>query len=101
MIFAMIDAHCHLDLYADPYQIARAIERERVLTIAVTNSPTAFEHAYPHVQSFRYIRLALGLHPLTAETHLRERDRFVRCLSRTGYVFRGGFRLFARGVSFA
>jgi TatD DNase family protein len=85
MIFAMIDAHCHLDLYADPYQIARAIERERVLTIAVTNSP-AFEHAYPHVQSFRYIRLALGLHPLTAEAHLRERDRFARCLSRTGYV---------------
>src|SRR5436189_4367186 len=97
MIFVMIDAHCHLDLYADPYQVACAIEQERILTIAVTNSPTAFERAYPHVQAFRYIRLALGLHPLTAESHLQERDRFMRYFSLTSYIGEVGLDFSRKG----
>lgn len=95
----MIDAHCHLDLYTDPYQVAQAIEREQVLTIAVTNSPTAFERAYPHMQSFRYIRLALGLHPLTSESHPQEFDRFIRNLSRTSYVGEVGLDFSREGIS--
>lgn len=82
----MIDAHCHLDAYPDPYETALAADRARVFTIAVTELPSGFEAAYPHVRPLRAIRLAVGLHPLRAERHAHERDRFAACLARTSYV---------------
>lgn len=94
----MIDAHCHLDAYPDPYQTALAVERERVLTIAVTNLPSAFEAAYPHVHGLRSIRLAVGLHPLYAEQHLSERRRFASCLRYTSYVGEVGLDFSEEGL---
>ena len=94
----MIDAHCHVDAYPDPYQTALAIERARVLTIAVTNLPSAFEEAYPHVRSLRSLRLAVGLHPLLAEAHAAERARFAACLSRTSYVGEVGLDFSSEGL---
>jgi TatD DNase family protein len=82
----VIDAHCHLDAYPDPYATALAADRARVLTIAVTELPSGFEAAYPHVRPLRAIRLAVGLHPLRADRHAPERDLFAACLSRTSYV---------------
>ena len=82
----MIDAHCHLDAYPDPYATALAVDRARVLTIAVTNLPSAFEAAYPHVRGLRSIRLAVGLHPLYAHQHAAELERFASCLDYTLYV---------------
>jgi TatD DNase family protein len=82
----VIDAHCHIDRYADPYAEALRVERERVLTVAVTDLPRNFEDAYPHVRGFRSIRLAVGLHPLLADQHSAELDRFERCLQITSFV---------------
>lgn len=82
----MIDAHCHIDAYPNPLETALQVNRSRVLTIAVTNLPSDFERAYPHVCGLRYIRLAVGFHPLLAHAHPQERERFVRCLSLTSYV---------------
>lgn len=82
----MIDAHCHLDDYPDPLRMAGEIERSKILTIAVTGLPSAFEEALTHLRGFRYIRAALGLHPLLAGRHSAERDLFASCLSRTSYV---------------
>lgn len=94
----MIDAHCHLDAYPDPYRTALAVERSRVLTIAVTNLPSAFEAAYPHVRGLRYIRLAIGLHPLFAERHGAERRRFVAALDHTSYVGEVGLDFSREGL---
>lgn len=94
----MIDAHCHVDAYPDPYQTALAIERARVLTIAVTNLPSAFEEAYPHVRNLRSLRLAVGLHPLLAETHVAERARFAACLKHTSYVGEVGLDFSSEGL---
>jgi TatD DNase family protein len=82
----VIDVHCHLDAYPDPYETALAADRARVFTIAVTELPSGFEAAYPHVRPLRAIRLAVGLHPLRADQHAPERDRFAACLARTSYV---------------
>lgn len=82
----MIDAHCHLDAYPNPLDLAYEIERRRTLIIAVTDSPEAFARAYPHVRSLRTIRLALGLHPLLEERHPRARAAFSHYLDRTSYV---------------
>ena len=64
----MLDTHCHIDLYPNPHAIARAVERQKILTIAVTNLPSHFEVGLPHLRGFRQIRPALGLHPLMAES---------------------------------
>lgn len=93
----MIDAHCHIDAYADPYQTALVVDRARVLTIAVTNLPTDFARAYPHVRPLRYIRLALGLHPLLAAAHVGERDAFRTYLGRTSYVGEVGLDFSSEG----
>lgn len=82
----MIDAHCHLDAYHDPLHMANGVDQAGILTVAVTDSPSAFERAYQHVRSLRSIRLALGLHPLLGPRHERERVSFAQHLTRTSYV---------------
>ncbi len=95
----MIDAHCHLDMYADPYGTALMADRGGVLTISVTQLPSAFEQAYPHVRPLRHIRLAVGMHPLVAMHHAAERELFVSCLEKTSYVGEVGLDFSAEGLS--
>jgi TatD DNase family protein len=82
----MIDAHCHVDLYPHPTHVAVAAERAGVLTVMVTNLPSAFDRAFSQVKPFKNIRLALGLHPLVAAQHLAERERFRELIDQTSYI---------------
>lgn len=82
----MIDAHCHIDLYPKPTEVADRANRANVLTVLVTNLPSAFEKAYPHIKQFPNIRLALGLHPLLALQHQMERNSFQRLIDKTSYI---------------
>lgn len=82
----MIDTHCHIDLYPRPTEVAAAADQAGVLTIIVTNLPSAFERAFPFVTSMRNIRLALGLHPLVAEQHKCELERFRALVDKTSYI---------------
>lgn len=83
----MLDAHCHLDLYPDPSQTALNAESSGVFVVCVTNTPSAFLAARPHVRRFKKVRLALGLHPLSAELHTDdELSQFRRLVSDTSYI---------------
>lgn len=82
----MIDSHCHIDLYPNPTQIADRANRAKILTVVVTNLPSAFERAYPHIKQFQYLRLALGLHPLVADEHRAERRLFRQLVGKTSYI---------------
>lgn len=82
----MLDTHCHIDLYPNPLAIAKEVERQGILTIAVTNLPSHFKMGLPHLRGFRQIRPALGLHPLMAEYHERERKKFKQTFSKTSYI---------------
>jgi TatD DNase family protein len=83
----MLDAHCHLDLYPDPSQTAIDAENAGVFTVCVTNLPSAFDVAYPYTLRFRKVRLALGLHPLTANMHSQqELRRFEDLVTKTSFV---------------
>jgi TatD DNase family protein len=83
----MLDAHCHLDLYPDPSQAALNAESSGVFVICVTNTPSAFLAAQPHVRRFKKVRLALGLHPLNAELHTDdELSQFRRLVSDTSFI---------------
>lgn len=83
----MLDAHCHIDLYPNPTQIAMDAERAGVFTVLVTNLPSAFEAAYHNVRPFKKIRLALGLHPLNATLHSdNERELFKVLVDKTSFI---------------
>lgn len=82
----MIDTHCHVDLYPDPTGVAAAAGLAGVLTVVVTNLPSAFERARPYVSAFKNVRLALGLHPLVAAEHAREREMFRALVDETSYI---------------
>lgn len=82
----MLDSHCHLDRYKDPRAIARKASQQGVFVIAVTNLPSHFAAGLPHVKLMPRVRLALGLHPLAANDHPKERDQFTDLLPRTSFV---------------
>jgi TatD DNase family protein len=83
----MLDTHCHLDLYPDPSRIASNAESAGVFVICVTNLPSAFLAAQPHVQRFKSVRLALGLHPLIADLHSDEELRqFSKLVCQTSFI---------------
>ncbi len=82
----MIDTHCHIDLYPNPTEVADRANRAKIITILVTNTPTAFEKSYPHIKQFSHIRIALGLHPLLASEHKAERGNFERLVNKTSYI---------------
>ena len=95
----MIDTHCHIDLYPHPTEIAVNTDRAGILTVIVTNLPSAFDRAYPYVKGMRNIRLALGLHPLVAAQHIVERKRFTELAHNTSYIGEIGLDFSRVGVS--
>ena len=82
----MIDTHCHLDLYQRPTDVADQANRAGVLTVAVTNLPSAFDRAHRHIRQFKNLRLALGLHPILVKQHGAERPRFEELIESTSYI---------------
>ena len=72
----MIDSHCHIDLYDSPLEIAKSAEDKQVTTVAVTYLPSHFQMAEKHLRAFRFVRPALGMHPLAAKDHAKELSLF-------------------------
>lgn len=95
----MIDAHCHIDLYPNPLQVAGRCEQAGVVTLAMTNLPSHFAQGRPHLLGFRKIRLALGLHPLHAPRHPGEYELFKQNLTLTSYVGEVGLDFSREGVA--
>nr|WP_281720969.1 Qat anti-phage system TatD family nuclease QatD [Nitrosomonas nitrosa] len=93
------DTHCHIDLYEDPLVVARQVEREGIFTVAVTNLPTAYAEAVPHVKAFHQLHLALGLHPLLAIHHTqKQKNLFRQYLSETSYIGEIGLDFSREGI---
>jgi TatD DNase family protein len=96
----MYDTHCHLDLYPDPYQVASATEMAGVTTIAVTNLPSAYFAAKPHMHRFRSLKLAIGLHPLLVNEHSsQEKQLFQDGLRETRFVGEVGLDFSRQGMA--
>ena len=39
----MIDLHCHIDLYANPYEVVRRCREDNIYVLSVTTTPKAWE----------------------------------------------------------
>lgn len=82
----MIDVHCHFDMAKNPVKYISDNETLRISTIGMTNLPSHFQLGINHIKHYRHIRLALGLHPLRAEEHVKEYPRFLQSINETSYI---------------
>ena len=82
----MIDAHCHIDQFRKPPEIARKSEDKGIITIAVTSLPEHFKLGYPHLTNFTYVRLALGFHPMLAGKNKFDENLFRSLAPKTSYI---------------
>ena len=94
----LIDTHCHIDMLDHPETYLLKQERERNITIGMTNLPSHFEMGYPHFRNLKYSRLALGYHPLMVTTNLNELNLFKKNLSHTSYIGEIGLDFSREGV---
>ena len=94
----MIDTHCHFDLMKDPVTFINNNEKNRIITIGMTNLPSHFKLGYNHVKNYNYIRLALGLHPLLASNHDREFKVFEKFVELTSYIGEVGLDFSREGI---
>lgn len=83
---ALIDFHCHLDLYPDPVATARKAVEDGVYILSVTTTPSAFAGTSALAPADGRIRTALGLHPELAASHRRELRLFHDLLPAVEYV---------------
>jgi TatD DNase family protein len=85
--FDLVDAHCHVDLFGkEEASVVEQIERRRVHTIAVTNTPSVFFHTRDLAVNKRYLYPAIGLHPELVDSRSHELDRLWPHLAETRFV---------------
>jgi TatD DNase family protein len=95
----MIDVHCHFDLAQNPEKYIADNERKKIITIGMTNLPSHFQMGVGHIKAYKYIRLALGLHPLQAKEHSKEYTRFKQYVDETSYIGEVGLDFSREGFS--
>jgi TatD DNase family protein len=83
---ALIDFHCHLDLYPDPQAVAKEAARRGVYVLSVTTTPTAYEGTAALAPEGSRVRTALGLHPELAADREHELALFEQLLPKTRYI---------------
>lgn len=93
----LIDTHCHVDRFRDPSGLARQCEDRRILTVAVTNVPSHYQLALPHLSEMKYVRPALGLHPMAVEESHGELPLFLRLLPESDFIGEIGLDLSKEG----
>lgn len=80
-----LDSHCHLDLFENPQ--ATLNDAPNTIVVAVSELPSRFRLLEARFQRDRRVRVALGLHPLRADTAGPiEEGQLIRALSRVEYV---------------
>ena len=95
----MIDVHCHFDMAKKPERYISDNERRKIITIGMTNLPSHFQMGVNYVRRYKYIRLALGLHPLRVKEHTKEYSKFRQYVDDTSYIGEVGLDFSREGFS--
>ena len=95
----MIDVHCHFDMAKNPEKYISDNEARQIITIGMTNLTSHFQMGINHVRRYKYIRLALGLHPLRAKEHAKEYSIFKQYVNETSYIGEVGLDFSREGFS--
>lgn len=82
----LIDSHFHLDMYKNYDEIFQYLETEKQYTLCMTNSPGIFWSCRDLFQNSKYVKFALGFHPLNSELTTKDFKDFKKLLQYTNYV---------------
>jgi TatD DNase family protein len=82
----IIDMHCHLDLYQDPYAVAGQCKSLGIYALSVTTTPRAWHGTSRLAADNPRIRTALGFHPQIAHERINEQELFDTLLPAARYV---------------
>jgi len=82
----VIDFHCHLDLYPDPWSVVRTCVDRRLYVLSVTTTPSAWSGTKALAAGADRIRTGLGLHPQLAHQRKGELPLFDHLIVETRYV---------------
>lgn len=82
----IVDTHCHFDMMPKPEAYIRQRELVGDIVIGMTNLPSHFQMGQPHLNGYKHIRLALGMHPLLATESKIEVPLFKRLVDQTSYI---------------
>ncbi|KND61237.1 putative deoxyribonuclease [Candidatus Burkholderia verschuerenii] len=83
---AIVDMHCHLDLYPDPVRAVKTIAASKEYVLSVTTTPKAWRGTAKLAAGCPRIKTALGLHPQLAKERRGELALFDRLLPEARYV---------------
>lgn len=82
----LIDTHFHLDMYKNYNEIYKIIVEEKQYTLCMTNSPGVFLSCKNIFGDNKYIKFALGFHPLNTDLKEKNLRDFMKMLPQTEYV---------------
>ena len=82
----MMDMHCHLDLYPDPFEVAKQCDEKGLYVLSVTTTPKAWDGTNRLATGYKRIQTALGLHPQLAHQRANELELFDSLLPDAKYV---------------
>jgi TatD DNase family protein len=80
------DFHCHVDLFPDPVATISSCETARIVTLAVTTTPKAWDQNRKWTFGKRYIHSAVGLHPELVGDRHDEIDLLERLMVETPFI---------------
>jgi TatD DNase family protein len=83
---ALVDFHCHLDLYQDHGAVIDECERLGICTLTVTMTPKAWPRNRDLTRETRYVWAAHGLHPQLVAERIHELPLLETHLPETRYV---------------
>lgn len=82
----IVDAHCHIDLYTNPFEVAHNCSVENLWVMSVTTTPSAWKGTLKVAGDGKKIKTAIGLHPQLAHERYKELSLFQSILPSTKYV---------------
>lgn len=82
----LIDTHFHIDMYKNYDEIFHYLEAEKQYTLCMTNSPGVFLSCRDLFQNSKYVKFALGFHPLNSDLSVKDLKDFALLLQCTDYV---------------
>ena len=83
---ALVDFHCHLDLFPDPVSAINDAEQAGVYTLTVTTTPKAWPRNLELTKSTKHVRAALGLHPQLVMERSDEVSLWEQYLPQARYI---------------
>jgi TatD DNase family protein len=83
---ALVDFHCHLDLFPDPVAAIREADGNGIHTLTVTTTPKAWPRNHEMTDSTRFVKAGLGLHPELVAERAGEISLFDDYLPQARYV---------------